>query len=70
MINLDIITNENNQEHNDKWPDVPDQCQPGKQYWEYPQCLKRGFGGFGSTYQGSVAALQGIAGDGAVDGNV
>ena len=24
MINLDIITNENNQEHNDKWPYIPD----------------------------------------------
>ena len=25
MINLDIITNENNKEHNKKWPNIPDQ---------------------------------------------
>ena len=24
MINLDIITNENNKEHNEKWPYIPD----------------------------------------------
>ena len=24
MINLDSITNENNQEHNEKWPYIPD----------------------------------------------
>ena len=24
MINLDIITNENNKEHNKKWPYIPD----------------------------------------------
>ena len=24
MINLDSITNENNKEHNEKWPYIPD----------------------------------------------
>ena len=24
MINLDSITNENNKEHNEKWPHIPD----------------------------------------------
>ena len=24
MINLDIITNENNEKHNEKWPYIPD----------------------------------------------
>ena len=24
MINLDSITNENNKEHNEKWPFIPD----------------------------------------------
>ena len=27
MINLDCITNENNKEHNEKWPYIPDHPQ-------------------------------------------
>ena len=26
MFNLDDITNENNKEHNKKWPYIPDHC--------------------------------------------